>query len=211
MGGRLIDISQTLRPALPVWPGDTAFSLERTWHIDPDCPVNVSRLTLSTHSGAHADAPLHYDAAGADIAAVDPAIYVGRCHVFDVRHARETVKPTDFDLSAAKGAERILFRTFDRFPHEEWVSDYAAIARSTIEALAAAGVRLVGMDGPSLDPETSKTLDAHHAVKRASMAILEGLVLDDVAEGAYDLIAVPLKIEGADASPVRALLRELDG
>jgi arylformamidase len=210
MGGRLIDISQTLRPALPVWPGDTGFSLERTWHIEPGCPVNVSRLTLSTHSGAHADAPLHYDEAGADIAAVDPGIYVGLCHVFDVRGASKTVKPSDFNLSAAHGADRVLFRTFDRFPHDEWVSDYAAIAPETIEMLADTGVRLVGMDGPSLDPETSKTLDSHHAVKRAGMAILEGLVLDDVDEGRYELIAAPLKIAGADASPVRALLREIE-
>ncbi|WP_421791614.1 arylformamidase [Hyphobacterium sp.] len=209
MTKRLIDISQILRPELPVWPGDTNFSLERTWQIDPECPVNVSRLTLSTHSGAHADAPLHYDPTGADIADVDPAIYLGRCFVFDVTSATERVEPTHFDLSKADGAERVLFRTFDRFPTGNWVSDYAAIAWETIELLASSGVKLVGMDGPSLDPETSKTLDAHHAVRRAGMAILEGLVLDNVEEGAYDLIALPLKIEGADASPVRAVLREL--
>jgi len=206
---RLIDISQTLRPALPVWPGDTAFSLDQVWIIEPGCPVNVSRLTLSTHSGAHADAPLHYDPQGKTIADVDPGIYIGTCHVFDVRKATNLVRPTDFNLENAAGCERILFRTFDHFPHDIWVSDYAAIAPDTIDALHHAGVRLVGMDGPSLDPETSKTLDAHHAVKRAGMAILEGLVLDDVAEGRYELIAAPLKIEGADASPVRALLREL--
>ena len=209
MTRRLIDISQTLRPALPVWPDDTPFSLERTWHMEPGCPVNVSRLTMSTHSGAHADAPLHYDENGADIAAVDPGLYVGRCHVFDVRHAKTSVTPADFDLAAADGAKRILFRTFDRFPHDEWVSDYAAIAPQTIEALAAASVRLVGMDGPSLDPEASKTLDAHNAVRRARMAILEGLVLDEVPEGPYELLAAPLKIAGADAAPVRALLREI--
>ncbi|WP_420432436.1 arylformamidase [Hyphobacterium sp.] len=209
MTRRLIDISQTLRPALPVWPDDTPFSLDRTWHIEPGCPVNVSRLEMSTHSGAHADAPLHYDKDGVDIAAVDPGIYVGRCYVFDVRHAKASVTIEDFDLSLANDAERILFRTFERFPHEAWVSDYACIAAETIETLAAAGVRLVGMDGPSLDPESSKTLDAHNAVRRAGMAILEGLVLDDVAEGPYELIAAPLKIAGADAAPVRALLRKI--
>ncbi len=209
MPGRLIDISQTLRPAVPVWPGDTPFALERIWAIEPGCPVNVSRLTLSTHSGAHADAPLHYDPAGVSIAEVDPAIYIGDCFVFDVRGASELVRPEDFDLSKAAGCERVIFRTFDRFPHDAWVSDYAAIAPATIEALAATGVRLVGMDGPSLDPETSKTLDAHHAVRAAGMAILEGLVLDDVPEGRYELIAAPLRIAGADAAPVRALLREV--
>ncbi|MEE2524967.1 arylformamidase [Hyphobacterium sp. HN65] len=209
MAGRVIDISQTLRPALPVWPGDTAFKLERTWHIEPGCPVNVSRLTLSTHSGAHADAPLHYDENGKTIDQVDPAIYVGRCFVFDVREARDAVRPEHFELSRAEGAERILFRTFESFPHDRWVSDYAAIAPETIDLLAASGAQLVGMDGPSLDPETSKTLDAHNAVRRAGMAILEGLVLDDIPQGHYELIAAPLKIEGADAAPVRALLREI--
>jgi arylformamidase len=209
MAKRLIDISQTLRPQLPVWPGDTPFSLEPTWTIEPGCPVNVSRLTLSTHSGAHADAPLHYDPQGKTIAEVDPEIYVGRCHVFDVRKAIDLVRPSDFELADAAGCARILFRTFDHFPHDQWVSDYAAIAPESIELLASAGVRLVGMDGPSLDPETSKTLEAHNAVRRAGMAILEGLVLDNVSEGPYELIAAPLKIDGADAAPVRALLREL--
>lgn len=209
MAKRLIDISQTLRPSLPVWPGDTSFSLEPTWTIEPGCPVNVSRMTLSTHSGTHADAPLHYDTQGKTIAEVDPGIYVGECFVFDVRTASDLVQPSHFDLMKAGGCERILFRTFDQFPHDQWVSDYAAIAPETIDALNATGVKLVGMDGPSLDPETSKTLDAHNAAKRAGMAILEGLVLDDVAEGRYELIAPPLKIGGADAAPVRALLREI--
>lgn len=208
MGRRLIDISQTLRPSLPVWPGDTAFDLKHTWKIEPGCPVNVSKLTLSTHTGAHADAPLHYDKKGVGIAEVDPSIYLGRCYVFDVRSSGKQVEPSHFTLEHAEGTERVLFRTFDRFPQDKWVSDYAAIAPETINVLADAGVKLVGMDGPSLDPETSKTLDAHHAVRHARMAILEGLILDDVEEGFYELIALPLKIEGADASPVRAILRE---
>lgn len=209
MAKRLWDISQTLRPALPVWPGDSAFSLQRTWHIEPGCPVNVSRLTLSTHSGAHADAPLHYDVTGADIAAVDPAVYVGPCRLVDASGAKGAVTPGDLDLAALKGAERVLIRTYARFPHDEWDSDFTAIAAETIEALASGGTRLIGVDSASLDPETSKTMDAHHAVRRHGMRILEGLVLDGIPEGAYELIAAPLKIAGADAAPARALLREL--
>lgn len=206
---RIWDISQTLRPGLPVWPGDTAFSIERTWALEGDCPVNVSRLTLSTHSGAHGDAPLHYDPDGAAIEAVDLAPYVGPCRVFDVRHARGTVKPSDFDTAKLAGQTRILFRTYDAFPHEVWDSGFTAVAPETVEALAVAGVRLVGIDSASMDKETSKTLDAHHAVRRAGMRILEGLVLDDVPEGDYELIALPLKIAGADAAPMRAILRSL--
>jgi arylformamidase len=209
MAGRLFDISQTLRPALPVWPGDTEFSLRPTWTIEPDCPVNVSKLSLSTHSGTHADAPLHYDDAGKPIADIDPEIYLGKCHVFDVRHAKSLVQPEHFDIGRAHGCERVLFRTFDTFPHDKWVSEYTAISPETIRLLSKHNIRLIGMDGPSLDPETSKTLDAHHAVRQAGMAILEGLVLDEIAAGDYELIALPLKIAGADASPVRALLREI--
>lgn len=204
---RIRDISQPLRPALPVWPGDTAFGQAGTWQIDEGSPVNVSALTMSTHSGAHADAPLHYAAAAPDIASVDLAPYLGECLVVDARGAGPLIQPDH--LPDLAGVERILFRTFDAFPHEAWVDETTAIAPATIDALAAAGVRLVGLDGPSIDPQTSKTMDAHLAVLRHDIRVLEGLVLDDVPPGRYELIALPLPIVGGDASPVRAVLREL--
>jgi arylformamidase len=203
------DISQPLRATLPVWPGDTAFSLERTWAMGPDCPVNVSRLTLSTHSGAHADAPLHYDESGVDAAAVDLTAYLGPCLVVDARGAGPLLSLEHLPKAALAGEARVLFRTYARFPHDAWTEEFTAIAPEVIEALSAAGVRLIGMDGPSLDPQTSKTMDAHHALNRARMHVLEGLVLDDVPPGRYELIALPLPIVGADASPVRAILRAL--
>jgi len=206
---KIWDISQTLRPGLPVWPGDTEFNAEPTWTLDDDCPVNVSKLTLSTHSGAHADAPLHYDADGATIDAVDLSIYCGPCRLIDVRHARGAVQTRDFDRSLIKGCERVLFRTYDVFPRDTWDSGFTAISADVIKMMAVDGVKLVGTDAASLDPEASKTLDAHNAVRLAHMRILEGLVFDDVPEGDYELIALPLKIAGADAAPVRAILRSL--
>ena len=104
---------------------------------------------------------------------------------------------------------RVLLRTWPRAPLDRWVSDFRAVAPATIDLLAARGVLLIGVDTPSLDPETSKTMDAHHRVRVHDMAILEGLVLDRVAPGDYELIALPLPIVGADASPVRAILRPL--
>ncbi len=104
---------------------------------------------------------------------------------------------------------RVLFRTYDAFPHAAWRSDFVPVAAGAIMALAALGVRLIGIDSPSLDPEDSKAMDAHHAVLAADMRILEGLVLDDVPPGDYELIALPLKLAGLDAAPVRAVLREL--
>ena len=203
------DISQRLAPALPVWPGDTAFALERTWTLDEQTPVNVSRLTLSTHTGTHADAPLHYRADGAAIDVVDLAPYIGECVMLDVRGCGSVISPEHIVWDEVAGIQRVLLRTYDAFPHETWDSAFVTIAAATIVRLAAAGVRLIGIDSPSLDPEDSVTLAAHHAVAAADMRILEGLVLDDVPAGRYELIALPLKIAGADASPVRAILRDL--
>ncbi len=204
---RIWDISQVLRPGLPVWPGDTPFALERVWDMARGAPVNVARATMSTHAGTHGDAPLHYAPGAADSAACTLEPYLGECLVVDARHAAGRVEPGD--LPPLGGARRVLLRTFDRFPHDRWVSDFTAIAPATIAHLAAAGVVLIGTDAPSLDPENSQEMAAHQAVLAADMRILEGLVLDDVPPGPYELIALPLPIAGADASPVRAVLREL--
>ena len=204
---RTWDISQTLRPGLPVWPGDTAFAFERTWRMENGSPVNVGRMTLSTHSGTHGDAPLHYGARAADIASVDLAPYLGECLVVDARGANGAVEIGD--LPNLGGAERVLLRTFEAFPHDAWDAAFTTIAADTIRWFAAQGVRLIGTDAPSVDPQDSKTLDAHKAVLAADMRILEGLVLDQVPPGRYELIALPLKIAGGDAGLCRAILREL--
>jgi len=207
MTGKLWDISQKLHPDLPVWPGDTRLSHARTWQMEEGSPVNVSALTMSTHTGAHADAPLHYAQGAPDIADVDLAPYLGRCMVVDLRGVSDLIEASDIpDLD---GCERVLFRTFERFPHNAWDNDTTAIAAEAIERLASKGVKLVGVDGPSIDPQSSKSMDAHKAVLKHDIRVLEGLVLDDVAQGQYELIALPLAIIGGDASPVRAILREM--
>ncbi|MEL6237158.1 MAG: arylformamidase [Pseudomonadota bacterium] len=207
MKRRIWDISQALRPDLPVWPGDTAFEHKRTWQMEEGSPVNVSALTMSTHTGAHADAPLHYSSTASDIASVDVAPYLGECLVVDARRTGAFIEVGD--LPHLHSADRVLFRTFERFPHAAWDPDTTAIAPETIEWLGVQGVRLVGIDTPSIDPQDSKDMLAHKAVLKHDMRVLEGLVLDDVAEGRYELIALPLALVNADASPVRAILREL--
>lgn len=207
MARKLWDISQRLGPGLPVWPGDTAFEQARTWQMEEGSPVNVSALTLSTHSGAHADAPLHYSQTAPDIASVDLEPYLGECVVVD---ARATGPLIGLEAICDLGdLERVLFRTFKQFPHHQWQDETTAIAPETIDRLAAMGARLIGIDGPSIDPQSSQTMDAHKAVLRHDIRVLEGLVLDDVPPGRYELIALPLPIVGGDASPVRAILREL--
>jgi arylformamidase len=205
----LWDISPPLRPGIPVWPGDTPFSSERTWHLTASCPVNVSRITLSTHSGAHADAPFHYDAEGAPVGGLDLARYLGPCRVIHAVGARPLVEPADVIGALTSDIRRVLIRTYARAPQERWDPDFAAIAPATIDALAARGVFLIGVDTPSLDPPESKTMDAHNAVRRHGFSILEGLVLDAVPPGDYELIALPLALADLDAAPVRAILREL--
>lgn len=206
---KIWDISQVLRPDLPVWPGEPKFALHSHATISADCPVNVGGMHTGLHAGTHGDAPLHYsnDGVASSDCELDP--YLGPCVVIDVRSAASRVEETDVDWDAVAGATRVLMRTYDSFPHDAWDSDFTAIAPEVIGRLGEQEVRLIGTDAASLDPETSKTMDAHHKVLVHDMRILEGLVLDDVPPGEYELIALPLAIAGADASPVRAILREL--
>lgn len=207
---RLWDISPPLSPATPVWPGDTPFAQQTAWQMDEHCPVNVGRITLSPHTGAHADAPLHYAADGAPIGAVDLTTYLGPCRVIHCIGARPLVEPRHVEGALAGLPPRVLLRTYARAPLDRWDPDFCAVAPATLALLAEHGVRLVGIDTPSLDPQESKTMDAHREVRRQGMAILEGLVLDDVEPGDYELIALPLRFASLDASPVRAVLRSLD-
>lgn len=205
---RLWDISPAIGTGFPVFPGDTPFALRWTWSIGADSPVNVSEILMSPHTGSHTDAPLHYEAEGAAIADVPLERYLGACRVVDARGAHPLVEPRHLERALAGAPPRLLIRTAERARVDTWDPGFTAIAPATIDCLHAHGVRLVGVDTPSLDPADSKTLASHQRVRIHGMAILEGIVLDDVPAGDYELIALPLKIRGADASPVRAVLRE---
>jgi arylformamidase len=207
---RIRDISQTLSHRLPSWPGDTPFSSEKHWSYGTDCPVNVSSFRLSTHCGTHSDAPLHYDPHGAAIADVGLTAYLGPARVVDLRGCGPRITP-EMVLPALAGVlrQRLLFRTYDHFPRASWDADFTSVAPEVIALIASHGVVLIGTDAPSLDPQDSKTMEAHIAVRAAELRILEGLVLDGVEAGDYELIALPLKLAGLDASPVRAVLRDL--
>ena len=202
-----------ISPAIPVWPGETPLTSETTLAIGGGCPVHVSKMTMTTHLGAHTDAPSHYDADGLDMAQVALDAYIGPCRVIDCRaargHADRRVGVADLENALDGVPPRVLLRTYDAAPQAAWDAQFTAVTPEAIALLAARGVVLVGIDTPSLDPQESKTLDAHHAVRRHRMAILEGVVLDAVAAGDYELIALPLKLAGMDASPVRAVLRAL--
>jgi len=205
----LFDISAPIANGAPVWPGDTPVGIERVWRMEAGSPVNVARLTLSPHTATHADAPLHYDADGAPIGAVALDAYIGACRVVHCIGAKPLVTPEMIAAHLDDAPPRMLLRTYDRAPLDAWDSAFRAVAPETIDLLAAKGVKLIGIDTPSLDPQESKTMDAHRRIRAHRMAILEGLVLDAVAPGDYELIALPLKFTTLDASPVRAVLRPL--
>jgi arylformamidase len=206
---RLWDISPPVAAGAPVFPGDTPYRQEWSATLAPGCPVNVSAITLSPHVGAHADAPLHYDPEGAAVGALELAPYLGPCRVIHAIGKGPLVTWDHLAHAAQDLPPRVLVRTYARAPVDHWDPALAAYAADTIERLADAGVRLVGIDTASIDPAESKTLPSHQVIRRRGLRVLENLVLDDVPEGDYELIALPLKLMTADASPVRAVLREL--
>ncbi len=165
---------------------------------------------MSTHSGAHCDAPSHYDSQGRAIDAVALDAYLGPCRVISCIGAG-VVEARHLDGKLNDLPPRVLLRTYRNAPQQAWDADFNSVSAEAIALLAQRGVILVGIDTPSLDPQESKTMAAHHAIRARNMAILEGIVLDDVADGDYELIALPLKLRDMDASPVRAILRALPG
>jgi arylformamidase len=206
----LWDISPPVHAQTPVFPGDTPYRQRWAATIAPGCPVNVSEITLSPHVGAHADAPLHYEPDGASIGQVDLAPYLGPCRVIHAIAKGPLIEWAHI-AHAVDGRlpPRVLVRTYAAMPVDRWDPQLAAYAPATIERLAALGVRLIGIDTASIDPADSKTLERHQAIRRLGLRVLENLVLDAVPEGDYELIALPLKLVDADASPVRAVLRAL--
>lgn len=207
---RLWDISPPITPATPPFPGDTPFSLAWTATLAPGCPVNLSAITMSPHVGAHADAPLHYANGAKPIGEVGLDPYLGPCRVIHAIDCGPLVQRAHLEpaMTEAAAPPRVLVRTCRRAP-TAWTEDFSSFAPETIEWLARRGVKLVGIDSQSVDPATSKTLDSHQQLLRHDLRVLENLVLDDVPEGDYELIALPLRLATADASPVRAVLREL--
>lgn len=204
---KIHDISPLISPRLAVWPGDVPFKRRVALAISEGANLDLSSVTTTLHLGAHADAPSHFVAGAAGMGAVDLTPYYGVCQVMWVVVKRgERILP--HHLAADIKAPRVLFHT-GTFPDPEtWNTDFASLSPELVEHLHSKGVVLVGLDTPSVDPFESKALEAHQALGRCGMRNLEGLVLDAVPEGIYTLAALPLKIQGADASPVRAVLVE---
>ena len=204
----ILDITPAITPALAVWPGDTPASREVLMDLARGDVVTLSTLHATVHLGAHADAPSHYGPQAETIEAMPLERYVGRCRVLrvtGVRGARVGPGAIPKDLRC----ERLLVATGTYPDPNRWNDDFAALEPDTVDLLHERGVKLVGIDTPSVDLKSDAHLLAHKRFLAHGMSILEGLVLDGVSDGEYELIALPLKLAGFDASPVRAILRSV--
>lgn len=201
-----IDITQTLKKGIPNWPGDTPFSFDLSYTKEQTGSVNIGKMETSMHTGTHADAPFHFDSAAPTIEHLDINLFIGDAYVVDCIGFRE-IGPEHIQRIDLQGAPRLLLKTVpsisDAFPAE-----IPVIKPELAGYLKEQGVFLIGVDNPSVDPVDSKQVAAHHALYEHGLSIIEGLVLEHVEQGLYDFIGLPLKVEGADGAPVRAVIRK---
>lgn len=199
------DVSAPLGRETAPWPGDTPFELERTARIEDGDSCNVSAFTTSPHNGTHVDAPLHVDPGAAAVDGLPLEAFLGPAVVLD----REEALGTDADglVGIVPRGSRVLLRS-GRADPRSFPDRIPGVPPAWIDALAEREAPLLGVDLPSVDPAFSEEMPAHHACVRHGIQVLENLVLVDVPPGRYRLVALPLRLEGADASPVRAVLIE---
>jgi arylformamidase len=206
----LYDITRTVAPTLKVWPGDAEYRVAQVAALEAGAPVNLTTLTLSAHTGTHADAYYHYTKYGAHPAAMPLSQYIGPARVVTVTQRDGPLTQDDFDGGILEGVQRLLIKSHvSDLPDDVWPDAFPYPSVALINHLAAQGCVLLGLDSPSMDALDSQTLDGHHALRRHGMVNLETLLLRSVPDGDYELIALPLKLDFACGSPVRAVLRTL--
>lgn len=206
MTEKWIDISQPLTNDIAEWPGDTPFSYEVRFLKADTGSVNIGKLTTSTHMGTHIDAPFHFDNNGKKVHDLSLDVYIGKARVIDMT-GKQSIGRAELEQLDFGGAERILFKTESRTDPKVFTDTFTVLSPDIGPLLKERGVKLIGIDTPSVDPEDSKELLAHHALNDNGVFILENIVLHGIEEGDYELIALPLPIEGGDGSPVRAVIR----
>jgi arylformamidase len=207
---KILDITHTISERLAPWPGDTPYEFKFVARLRDGASCNVGKLTSSIHFGTHLDAPYHYNENGATIDALPPDVFIGPARVF---HApgRDLLTREIFQGLDGRATPRVLVRTNSCDDKTVFPPRIPTVAPDIPEWLGQQGVRLIGLDVPSVDQVDSKTLPIHHALDAANILILENLDLRQVPAGFYQLIALPLKIAGADGSMVRAVLLDEKG
>ena len=208
---KIYDISRKLNTSIATWPEDYKFELIGTLKIENGASVNLSKISMSIHTGTHVDAPVHYLEQGPAIDQIELFPFWGQAQVVTVPAKIGPMKVEDFSHVDLNLAPRILVRSivgeiFDTmFP--ESIS-YPSL--ELVDHLSVHSIILYGADTPSVDKLDSKTMEIHKAFYLNRINILEGIDLTKVPDGIYELAAIPLNIEGADGSPVRAVLRTMD-
>ena len=206
---QIYDISRALSACLAVWPGDTPFRFDLKWKMTEGAAVNVGAITSSVHNGTHADAFFHFEANGNTIERMPLDAYLGAAVVSEVAQRNSSTIGVDHLWPVEpliRETQRLLLKTNAWPEPAEFPAAIPIIAQDVPAWLSERGVKLLGVDVPSVDAIDSKTLPNHHALAQAHIAIVEGLDLSRVAPGVYQLVALPLKIAGADGAPVRAVL-----
>jgi arylformamidase len=201
----LIDISVVVSSSTPEWPGDTPFSCRWTWDMARGASVNVSAIDTSPHVGTHADAPFHVDPGWLTSEFLPLDAFDGVATVVDV--SRLTGPLSYESLGLAGRTTRLLLQTGQSIARGRFPEAWPWLAGDTVKTLLDRGLRLLGVDAPSVDGRDSRTLDVHRALFQGGAVILENLDLRDVSPGDYTLTAFPQRIAGLDAAPVRAVLR----
>ena len=194
-------------PAVVEWPGDVKFQYQWGARLVTGDSVNLGAFTMSVHLGTHMDAPYHYSEAGATVEQLDPAVFVGPARLVDMT-GRQLITVEDFMGIDLNKTPRLLIKTDSWLDTSKFPEDIPLLDRDVPDYLRSQGVFLVGVDVPSMDRLDSKDLPIHHALGKAGITILESLKLHEVPADTYELIALPLKLAGADGSPVRAILRK---
>lgn len=200
------DVTIPVREGLACWPGDAPYRLTFGWTKAAGAAVNVGQIALSVHTGTHVDAPFHFDDAGTTAGALPLEPFVGPARVVHLA-GRPLLTRADFEHLDLSGTPRLLIRTDAWTDHAAFPATIPVMDTDVPAWLGDRGVVLVGLDVPSVDPLESKDLPNHRALGARGIAILESLDLSRVPEGTYELIALPLKLIGADGAPVRAILR----
>jgi len=208
----LIDISIPLAAEKPVWPGDRPYSCGWTARREHGASVNLGHLHFSAHAGTHADAPLHVESAWGASETLPVSAFVGNAVVIALpdAHAADRVIEISQLQSLLVGVgpcARLLIRTGHSIARGAFPDTWPVLDEGAAGWLVQRGVRLLGVDAPSVDARESTLLPVHHTLFAAGAFVLENLALDSVPQGGYELLAQPLLVEGADAAPVRALLR----
>jgi len=207
------DITLPLSPALPVWPGDPPVEVERVADLEAGDAYTLTRLGLSVHAGTHVDAPAHFVRGGGTVDQLDLDVLIGPARVVDIPDATAIDEAALEGLRLSAGVERLLLRTRNSARRARGVSeaallaDFVAVTADGARWLVDRGVRLVGIDGPSIAPLDD--IDTPHRVLLgAGVVIVEGLDLGGVGGGDYTLVCLPLRLVGCEGAPVRAVLVE---